>query len=97
MINIQREKKFLVFVDTKHILQYGVGQAESNLCAESSSVDYRFSGLIDHQIMTKGHTRMCRAVKQEAQLSPSDRAMRLSVVILPITTQQCRNYLYNKS
>jgi len=39
MINIQREKKFLVFVDTKHILQYGVGQAESNLCAESSSVD----------------------------------------------------------
>jgi len=32
---------------------------------------------------------------QEAQLSPSDRAMRL--VIFPITTQQCRNYLYDKS
>ena len=35
---------------------------------------------------------------QEAQLSPSDRAMRLvSIVILPIATQQCRNHLYDKS
>jgi len=35
--------------------------------------------------------------KQEAQLSPSDWAMRLVSNNLPITTQQCRNYLYDKS
>jgi len=34
---------------------------------------------------------------QEAQLSPRDRAMLVSVEILPIATQQCRNYLYDKS
>jgi len=37
--------------------------------------------------------------EEEAQLSPRDRAMRrvVSVEILPIATQQCRNYLYDKS
>jgi len=37
--------------------------------------------------------------RQEAQLSPRDRAMRrvVSIEILPIATQQCRNYLYDKS
>jgi len=32
--------------------------------------------------------------KQEAQLSPKDR---VSVELLPVATQQCRNYLYDKS
>ena len=35
--------------------------------------------------------------RQEAQLSPRDRAMRRVNEILPIATQQCRNYLYDKS
>jgi len=34
---------------------------------------------------------------QEAQLSPSDRAIRLVSSNLPIATQQCRNYIYDKS
>ena len=34
---------------------------------------------------------------QEAQLSPRDRAMRRVIEILPIATQQWRNYLYDKS
>jgi len=34
---------------------------------------------------------------EEAQLSPKDRAMRRVIEILPIATQQCRNYLYDKS
>jgi len=36
-------------------------------------------------------------IVQEAQLSPRDRAMLVSIKILPIATQQCRNYLYDKS
>ena len=34
---------------------------------------------------------------QEAQLSPKDRAMRCVSCNLPIATQQCRNYLYDKT
>jgi len=36
-------------------------------------------------------------MEQEAQLSPKDRAMRRVIEILPVATQQCRNYLYDKS
>jgi len=39
-----------------------------------------------------------RVSQQEAQLSPRDRAICVvSVEILPTATQQCRNYLYDKS
>jgi len=41
---------------------------------------------------------VCLGYRQEAQLSPRDRAMRrLSLNLTNFTTQQCTNYLYNKS
>jgi len=42
-------------------------------------------------------TVLCQVVYQEAQLSPRDRTMRHVSCNLPTATQQCRNYLYDKS
>ena len=56
------------------------------------------NGRRDRQTVSQILLRMlCGQYQQEAQLSPRTARCVVSVEIMPIATQQCRNYLYDKS
>ena len=76
-----------------------VGLYSGNKTAGSCLIDSMESAVNVFKAKTKFLNDMYvyHTVRQEAQLSPRDRAMRRVIEILPIATQQCRNYLYDKS
>jgi len=105
---LQKDTSLWNFVPNSGLRKFCFGISIVKTCYQLSSRNVDAQGVINWTIV--GHLSLYQRVSrfpyfgylltQEAQLSPSDRAMRLvssNLASLPITTQQCRNYLYDRS